>query len=157
MLWRSFLIFNFKTLWPNYNNDLCSYGQLLSLLYIILVNPKCDIGLFSIAIYEVIALNLLCFIFVIRLFCIAPSIVFYLPTIAILCTYIGINTERRLSTNVQNNWYKKEAKRLRVTTLAVTKCGEQLLHGEQYFNSNIGKNHNSNVSQKNICIFGAPI
>ena len=31
MSWRSFVIFYMKTFWPNYNLDLCSNGQLLSL------------------------------------------------------------------------------------------------------------------------------
>ena len=33
LLWWSFVIFFFKTFWPNYNLDLHSYGQLLSLFY----------------------------------------------------------------------------------------------------------------------------
>jgi hypothetical protein len=35
MLWRSFRFFYFKTLWPKYNFDLRSYGQLLSLVFFV--------------------------------------------------------------------------------------------------------------------------
>ena len=34
MFWRSFAIFYIKTFWPNYNIDLRSYGQLLSLFHL---------------------------------------------------------------------------------------------------------------------------
>ena len=33
MLSRSFVIFYFETFWPNYDIDIRSYGQLLSLFY----------------------------------------------------------------------------------------------------------------------------